>query len=135
MIRSEGFFMIRELRSKGWTIRAISDETGYDPKTIRKYLKMENAPTKVKRKKRKGKLEPYEDYINERIKEGTTNCEVLFDEIQKLGYEGKMTILREYVRPYRLQPKKQATVRFETPEYCGYREPLVRTCEPPNADN
>lgn len=50
MIRSEGFFMIRELRSKGWTIRAISDETGYDPKTIRKYLKMENAPTKVKRK-------------------------------------------------------------------------------------
>ncbi|TCI66546.1 MULTISPECIES: IS21 family transposase [unclassified Exiguobacterium] len=115
MIRSEGFFMIRELRSKGWTIRAISDETGYDPKTIRKYLKMENAPTKVKRKKRKGKLEPYEDYINERIKEGTTNCEVLFDEIQKLGYEGKMTILREYVRPYRLQPKKQATVRFETP--------------------
>ena len=115
MIRSEGFFMIRELRSKGWTIRAISDETGYDPKTIRKYLKMENAPTKVKRRMRKGKLEPYKDYINERIKEGTTNCEVLFDEIQKLGYEGKMTILREYVRPYRLQPKKQATVRFETP--------------------
>lgn len=76
---------------------------------------MENTPTKVKRKKRKGKLEPYKDYINERIKEGTTNCEVLFDEIQKLGYEGKMTILREYVRPYRLQPKKQATVRFETP--------------------
>lgn len=102
MIRSEGFFMIRELISKGWTIRAISDETGYDPKTIRKYLKMENAPTEVKRKKRKGKLELYKDYINERIKEGTTNCEVLFDEIQKLGYEGEMTILREYVRPYRL---------------------------------
>jgi len=20
-------------------------------------------------------------------------------------------------------------------EYCGYREPLVRTCEPPNADD
>ncbi len=38
MIRSEGFFMIRELRSKGWTIRAISDETGYNHKTIRKYL-------------------------------------------------------------------------------------------------
>ncbi|WP_412127286.1 ATP-binding protein [Exiguobacterium undae] len=68
---------------------------------------MENAPTKGKRKKKKGKLEPYKDSINERIKEGKTNCEVLFDEIQKLDYEGKMTIRREYVRPYRLQPKSR----------------------------
>ncbi|VXB81848.1 hypothetical protein EXIGUO8H_250002 [Exiguobacterium sp. 8H] len=99
--------MIRELRSKGWTIKTISDEMGYAPKTIQKYLNMENAPTKVKRKKRKGKFEPYKDYITERIKEGTTNCGF----IQKLGYKG---ILREYVKPYRLQPKKQTTVRFET---------------------
>jgi len=115
MNRSEGFFMIRELKSKGWTIRDNSDDTGYAPKTIRKYLKMENASTKVTRKRRKEKLEPSKDYINERIKEGTTNCEILFNEIQKLGYEGKITILREYVSTYRLQPKKRATVRFETP--------------------
>ena len=85
--------MIRELRSKAYTIKTISDETGYDPKTIQKYLKTENATTKVKRKKRKGKLEPYKYYINERLKEGKTNCEVLFDEIQKLDYKGKITIL------------------------------------------
>lgn len=32
-----------------------------------------------------------------------------------MGYEGKTTILREFVQPYRAQPKKQATVRIETP--------------------
>ncbi len=26
-------------------------------------------------------------------------------------------------------------VNIVTFEYCGYREPLVRTCEPPNADD
>lgn len=32
-----------------------------------------------------------------------------------MGYEGKMTILRDFVRPLRQQPKKQATLRLETP--------------------
>ncbi|MBV7509843.1 IS21 family transposase, partial [Bacillus sp. sid0103] len=61
------------------------------------------------------KLDPYKQYILQRIKEGTTNCEVLLDEIGALGYSGKMTILRDYVRPFRESPKKQATLRFETP--------------------
>lgn len=34
-------------------------------------------------------------------------------EIKAKGYEGKSTILREFVQPYREAPKKQATVRFE----------------------
>lgn len=48
---------------------------------------MENAPMKVKRIKRKVKFKSYKDYINENIKEDTANCEYLFDETQKLGYE------------------------------------------------
>lgn len=30
-----------------------------------------------------------------------------------MGYEGKMTILWDFVRPFRQQPKKQATIRQE----------------------
>lgn len=40
---------------------------------------------------------------------------VLFEEIQILGYEGKTTILREFVKPLSGSAEKQATVRFETP--------------------
>lgn len=32
-----------------------------------------------------------------------------------MGYQGKSTILRDFVRPHRQNPKKQATLRFETP--------------------
>ncbi len=110
----EDIFMIKELKQKGWTLTAIAEETGYDRKTIRKYLNQEKLPQATKRKSRGSKLDPYKSYILARIKEGTTNCAVLLEEIQKLGYEGKSTILREFVQPYRAAPKKQATVRYET---------------------
>lgn len=110
----EDIFMIKELKQKGWTLTAIAEETGYDRKTIRKYLNQEKLPQATKRKSSGSKLDPYKSYILARIKEGTINCAVLLEEIQKLGYEGKSTILREFVQPYRAAPKKQATVRYET---------------------
>lgn len=38
MLKMEEFFMIRELFQKGWTVTAIAEETGFDRKTIRKYI-------------------------------------------------------------------------------------------------
>jgi transposase len=116
MLKIGEFFMIRELYQKCWTQTAIAKETGFDRKTIRKYLKEDKLPErKVSEKKRKSKLDPYKSYLLQRIQEGTTNCVVLFEEIQAMGYTGKITILRDFVRPYREQPKIQATLRYETP--------------------
>lgn len=109
------FFMIRELHQKGWTITAIAGETGFDRKTINKYINSEENPKAISRKKRQSKLDPFKPYLQQRIQEGTTNCVVLLEELEALGYEGKSTILRDFVQPFRAQPKKQATVRFETP--------------------
>ena len=108
--------MIRELYQKGWTQTGIAKETGFDRKTIHKYLKEDKLPErKVNKKKKESKLDPYKNYLLQRIQEGTTNCVVLLEEIQAMGYTGKITILRDFVRPYREQPKKQATLRYETP--------------------
>lgn len=116
MVQIGEFFMIRDLYAKGWSIKAISQETGFDPKTIRKYVKSDELPKRnSKQEEKKSKLDPFKEYIRQRLREGTTNCTVLFEEIEKLGYQGKMTILREYVRPFRVNPKKQATVPYETP--------------------
>lgn len=106
--------MIRELKQKGWTITAIAKETGFGRKTIRKYLHSDAAPQSKKRATKGNMLDPYKPYILEHIKEGTTNCIVLLEEIRKLGYEGKITILRDFVSSYRATPKKRATVRLET---------------------
>ncbi|MGP4073307.1 IS21 family transposase [Piscibacillus sp. B03] len=114
MVQNGEFFMIKEMYQKGWSITAISDKTEFDPKTIRKYIKSDQLPKRKQSSPRVSKLEPYKDYLRERIREGTTNCSVLLDEIQAMGYDGKMTILRDFVRPFRQQPKKQATIRYET---------------------
>ena len=45
--------MIRELKQKGWTISAIARETGFDRKTIRKYLEAETTPQSKKRTKKR----------------------------------------------------------------------------------
>src|SRR5699024_6879256 len=97
----EDFLMILELKQKGWTISAIARETGFDRKTIKKYLKADTAPKSKKRQPRKSKLDPYKPYLLERTKEGTTNCVVLLEELQAQGYQGKSTILREFIQPYR----------------------------------
>ncbi|AIY04513.1 transposase [Planococcus sp. PAMC 21323] len=46
MLKTEEFFMIRELHQKGWSLTAIAKETGFDRKTIRKYINV-NANIKV----------------------------------------------------------------------------------------
>jgi transposase len=117
MIKDGEFFMIKEYHSKGWTQTAIAEVTGFDPKTIRNYVNQNELP---KRKQHHGNrkqslLDPYKNYLLKRLKEGTTNCEVLLEEIQSMGYLGKMTIQRDFIRPYRQKPKKQSSIRFETP--------------------
>ncbi len=85
--------MIRELDQKGQNQTAIAKETGFDRKTIRKYLKGDKLPErKGSEKKKTSKLDPYKNYLLQRIKEGTTNWVVLLEEIQAMGYTGMMTI-------------------------------------------
>ncbi|MFD1706297.1 IS21 family transposase [Siminovitchia sediminis] len=71
-------------------------------------------PKKQTRPNRKSKLDPYKDYIKQRIEEGTTNCEVLFDELKERGYTGKKTILKDFIQPYRKASGKQGIPRYET---------------------
>lgn len=72
MLKMEEFLMIRELRQKGWSLMAIAKETGFDWKTVRKYINAEQLPRSSKRPKRTSKLDPYKPYLLQRIQEGTT---------------------------------------------------------------
>jgi len=62
--------MIRELFQKGWTKTAIAEATGFDRKTVSKYLKDNQLPTrKGSKQKKESKLDPYKPYILGRLKE------------------------------------------------------------------
>ncbi len=84
MLEIEEWFMIRELYAQGYSITAISDKTGYDWKTVRKYLN------------------------------STTTASRLYREILEMGFTGKCTIVRDFVRKVRPEQGVQAVYRYET---------------------
>ncbi len=53
MLKIGEFFVIRELFQKGWTKTAIAEATGFNPKTVSKYLKDNQLPKRKGSKQKK----------------------------------------------------------------------------------
>jgi transposase len=111
----EEWFMIRDLARQGLSISEIAGRIGCDRKTVRKHLVHPEQPRYKARPPRLSKLDPFKSRLDQRLERGVFNCEVLYRELCEQGYDGKKTILRDYVQPYRLAARHQASVRFETP--------------------
>lgn len=103
---------IKQMYENGVSISEIARRTGRDRKTIRKWIQSDGPPKKVRRR-RPSKLDEYKEYIVSRMQEGVLNATVIYDEIKDKGYKGKITILRDFMQPYRPVLKAQATVRDE----------------------
>ena len=107
---------INQLKREGLSILAISNLTGYDRKTIRKYLLAPAArPEYPPRVKPAGKLDPFKEYLGERLRAGVWNARVLLRELRSRNYTGSYTILTDWLRPQREAAYAVAVRRFETP--------------------
>src|SRR5450756_3181869 len=104
MLEIEEYIMLRELRAKGFSITDISDKTGYDWKTVKKYLNSTTIPEPKQRVKKESKLDQYKDHIISRLNQAPLTASRLFREIQEMGFEGKCTIVRDFVR--KVRPEK-----------------------------
>jgi len=118
------------MKREGLSTRAISELTGYDRKTVRKYLlKPEAVPSYGPRAVQPSKLEPHKPYLEDRLKAGVWNAQVLLREIRQRGYQGGCTILKDWMQPQRAAGMATAVRRFETPPGKHYVESgvMVRT--------
>lgn len=89
-----------------------------DPRTVKKYYeaRKENELERLKKRqqnKKASKLDPFKEIINKKIELGCTAM-AIFKYIEKKGYEGKYTILREYCKNKKQNETKKATIRVET---------------------
>lgn len=81
------------------------------------------------------KLDPFRDLIKEKVQKKLTNARIL-RELKEQGYQGGLTILADYTRTLRVQPRptKKVWRRFETPpgeetqyDWSPYRVPVGGT--------
>ena len=106
---------IRAMHRQGLPITDIAGITGFDRKTVRKWLITPGPPRYGPRPPRPGKLDAYKPYIDQRLSAGVWNATVLLRELRQHGYAGGYTILKDYLQPKRQSARVVAVRRFETP--------------------
>jgi transposase len=109
------WLQVKVQHEQGCSQSEIAQQLGLDRKTVRKVLASETPPVYKKRVGTGSKLDPYREFLRIRVtKEGVTNVVKLKREIVAQGYQGGISILRDFIRPLRPAPADEAFIRFET---------------------
>ena len=83
---------------QGVSISEIARQTGYDRRTIRKYVHSSSPPVYRKRARKASKLDGYRDYITGRLQKYPLSAKRIYDEILERGFTGKYSIVKDFVR-------------------------------------
>ena len=106
---------IKFLAREGMQKARIAERLGVSRQTVYNHLnRAPEEPYPKPRPPRSSKLDPYKDYIRTRLERFDLCATVLLQEIRVRGYEGGLTILREFVRPLKQDFVRRVTERFET---------------------
>lgn len=119
MVRLEEFMKIFLLKEQGFSISAISRETGLDRKTVRKYLKRgkNHKPEMKKRLASVSKLETYKSQIHSMLMRNQREfipSTVIYGKLVENGYGGSLSLLQKYIHRYKETNIPKVVVRFET---------------------
>jgi len=105
---------IRNEHLKGLSYKAIADKYSLDWRTVKKYAESEIKPTYKRINTPPSKLESFKPQIDEWLEQAPFNAVRIMEKLQSIGYDGKYTIVREYVSTKKKKENEKATVRFET---------------------
>lgn len=96
-----------------WPLRKIARHLGIGRRTIAKYLKSPAA--KPARRERTRKIDPWKEAIGELLaKDPDANAPVLAQRLKPLGFDGGITIIKDYLRALRKNAvARRAYVRVE----------------------
>jgi len=117
MVGSEAALEMRVLHRHGKSIREIAREMGVSRNTVRRYLRDEEAERYKPRLARPTKLDPFKDYIVERLAAAAPERipgSVLLTELRDRGYGGGYTMLKLFLVALRPKEIAEPVIRFET---------------------
>ena len=102
---------------QGQSLKSIVHQTGHSINTVRKYIRDGEQPGYGPREQRVCQLDPYRDYISSRLEVARPDwipATVIQREVEELGYEGGIAMVRRYMRGLRPRKPAEPLIRFET---------------------
>ena len=115
MLRRWDILSLLDMYQDGMSMREMARVTGHSRNTVRKWLQYPGrSPGDFCPKQRASKLDPYKDYLKNRLSQGITNSDRLLREIKAQGYSGGVSILKDFLKPFRSMYPSKAVLRYET---------------------
>lgn len=105
---------IKAMHRNGMSIRKIARATGLHRMTVRRHLDADSLPQYHKEGRRPSILDPYRSIITDYLDEDSYQATWIFERLQRMGYKGGYTTVRDFVLSVKEQKARIAYVRFET---------------------
>ncbi|MBW2739018.1 MAG: IS21 family transposase [Deltaproteobacteria bacterium] len=113
MIDLRTIFEIHRMANEGSSVRKIAENLQLSRKTVKKYLEDPNPKKPVI--KRANKLDSFKDEIKRLLEiDHSVSAVVIQQRIAEKGFDGEITIIRNYLRKVRNTFKKKSFIRFES---------------------
>ena len=105
---------IRNDRLKGMNYTELGKKYHLDPRTAKKYAESPQRPEYTLTGPKPSKLDAYKQQVDLWLEEAPFSAVRILEKLQEQGFEGKYSIVKEYVRGKKMDLDEKATVRFET---------------------
>ena len=117
MLLKEQWMQIHVLKAQGLSLREIARRLGVSRNTVTRHLASQDLPRYKQREARATKLEPFHDFIRERMKAAAPDwiaAPALLRELQARGYHGQLRSLQAFMQLHKPVSTPDPVVRFET---------------------
>lgn len=100
-------------KKQGVPIARIAQKYGVSRQTVYNVL-AEDSTAPKERKQRASILDPFKDFIRAKLENFDLPATTVLEDVQKLGYRGGLTVVKEFVRGVKGEQVRQVIERFET---------------------
>ena len=105
---------IRNDRLKGMSYTELGKKYHLDPRTAKRYAESPQRPEYTLTGPKPTKLDAYKRQVDLWLEEAPYSAVRILEKLTDQGFDGKYSIVKEYVRGKKMDLDEKATVRFET---------------------
>jgi len=114
LMKGLSWMEIRSDRQKGLSYTEIARKHNLDRRTAKRYAESLEKPAYQLSEPKTSKLDPFKHQIDIWLEEAPYSAQRIYEKLLDHGFQGKYTIVRQYVSTRKRALEEKATVRFET---------------------